>query len=59
MRQCKLKMIKKNNKKILYLLDLKIWGLKRCSFDLIYLNIKKDFDYLSFTSQWPNNSERL
>jgi hypothetical protein len=23
------------------------------------LNIKKDFDYLSFTSQWHNNSERL
>jgi hypothetical protein len=23
------------------------------------LNIKKDFDYLSFTSLWPNNSERL
>jgi hypothetical protein len=20
---------------------------------------KKDFDYLSFTSQWPNNFERL
>jgi hypothetical protein len=49
----------KNNKNILYLLNLKIWGLKRCSFDLIYLNIKKDFDYLSFTSQWHNNSERL
>jgi hypothetical protein len=27
---------KKNNFKILYFLDLKIWGLKRCSFDLIY-----------------------
>jgi hypothetical protein len=26
------KIIKKN----LYLLDLKIWGLKRCSFDLVY-----------------------
>jgi hypothetical protein len=26
----------KNNLKNLYLLDLKIWGLKRCSFDLIY-----------------------
>jgi hypothetical protein len=50
----------KNNKKILYLLDLKIWRLKMCSFDLIYFkNIKKDLDYLSFTTQWPNNSERL
>jgi hypothetical protein len=26
----------KNYKKNLYLLDLKIWGLKRCSFDLVY-----------------------
>jgi hypothetical protein len=26
----------KNKKKSLYLLDLKIWGLKGCSFDLIY-----------------------
>jgi hypothetical protein len=23
------------------------------------LNNKKDFDYLSFTRQWPNNFERL
>jgi hypothetical protein len=23
------------------------------------LNIKKDFDYVSFTSQWHNNSEQL
>jgi hypothetical protein len=46
----------KNNQKILYLLNFKIGGLKRCSF---ILNIKKDFDYLSFTSQWHNNSERL
>jgi hypothetical protein len=23
------------------------------------LNNKKDFDYLSFTSQWPNNFERF
>jgi hypothetical protein len=26
----------KNNLKNLYLLDLKMWGLKRCSFNLIY-----------------------
>jgi hypothetical protein len=26
----------KNNKKILYVLDLKIWRFKRCSFDVIY-----------------------
>jgi hypothetical protein len=31
----------KNNLKILYLLDLKIWELKRFWF---ILNIKKDFD---------------
>jgi hypothetical protein len=38
MRQCQLMLEndEKNNEKILYLLDLKIWGLKRCSFDLIY-----------------------
>jgi hypothetical protein len=38
MRQCQLMLEdnEKNNKKILYLLDLKIWGLKMCSFDLIY-----------------------
>jgi hypothetical protein len=38
MRQCQLMLEndEKNNKKILYLLDLKIWGLKRCGFDLIY-----------------------
>jgi hypothetical protein len=46
----------KNNKKIPCLLDVKIWGLKRCSFDDI-LNIKKDFDYLFFTSQCYNISE--
>jgi hypothetical protein len=45
----------KNNKKIPYLLDLKIWRLKRCRFDLV-LNIKKDFEHLSFTSQWHNNN---
>jgi hypothetical protein len=26
----------KNNKSILYLLNLKIWEFKRCRFDLIY-----------------------
>jgi hypothetical protein len=38
MRQCQLMLEdnEKNNKTILYLLDLKIWGLKMCSFDLIY-----------------------
>jgi hypothetical protein len=46
----------KNNLKILYLLDLKIKGAALISF---ILNIEKDFDYLSFTNQWPNNSERL
>jgi hypothetical protein len=57
MGQCQLMLgnAEENNKKILYVLDLKIWGFKRCSFDLI--NIKTDFDYLSFTSQWHNNSE--
>jgi hypothetical protein len=49
----------KNYKKILYLLNLKIWGLKRCSLISFILNIQKDFDYLSFTSQWRTNSERL
>jgi hypothetical protein len=47
----------KNNYKILYLLDLKIWGPK--ALISFILNNKKDFDYLSFTSQWPNNFERL
>jgi hypothetical protein len=39
MRQCQLMLEdnEKNNKKILYHLDLKIWRLKMCSFDLIYL----------------------
>jgi hypothetical protein len=48
----------KNNKKVLYLLDVKIWGGSKGA-DLIsfILNIKKDFDYLSFTCQWHNNSE--
>jgi hypothetical protein len=38
MGQCQLMLEdnKKNNKNILYLLDLKIWGLKRCRFDLVY-----------------------
>jgi hypothetical protein len=38
MRQCQfmLENNEKNNLKILYLLDLKIWGPKRCSFDIIY-----------------------
>jgi hypothetical protein len=33
--QIMLENYEKNNKKILSLLDLKMWGLKRCSFDLI------------------------
>jgi hypothetical protein len=49
----------KNNKKILYLLDLKIWGPKGAALISFILNNKKDVDYLSFTSQWPNNFERL
>jgi hypothetical protein len=64
MRQCQLMLEDngKSNLKNLYLLDLKIWGLKRCSFDLIYFKyiLKKILTtYLSFTSQWHNNSERL
>jgi hypothetical protein len=55
MGQCQLMLEnnEKNNKKILYLLDLKIWGLKRCSFDLIYFKyvLKKILTrYLSFTT---------
>jgi hypothetical protein len=42
-----------------YLLDLTIWGSKGAGLIAFILNIKKDFDYLSFTSQWQNNSERL
>jgi hypothetical protein len=49
----------KNNKKSLYLLNLKIWGSKGAALISFILNIKKDFDYLSFTSQWHNNSEPL
>jgi hypothetical protein len=56
-RQLMLGNYEQNNKKNLYLLDLKIWGLKMCS--SFILNIKKDFDYLSFTSQGHNNCELL
>jgi hypothetical protein len=35
-RQLMLGNYEQNNKKNLYLLDLKIWGLKMCSFDLVY-----------------------
>jgi hypothetical protein len=61
MGQCQLMLEnnEKNNKKILYLLNLKIWGLKGAALISFILNIKKDFDNLSFTSQWHNNSERL
>jgi hypothetical protein len=56
----------KNNKNILCLSDLKIWQLKRSSFDLVYLKyilkkilficflLKKDFDYLFFTKYLAN-----
>jgi hypothetical protein len=27
----------KNNFQMLYLLDLKIWGLKMCNYDLVYV----------------------
>jgi hypothetical protein len=52
MEQCQL-MLENNEKN----------NLKRDSKDAAFisliLDIKKDFDYLSFTSQWHNNSERL
>jgi hypothetical protein len=43
------------------LIEIKDTLLQKLNAALIsfILNIKKDFDYLSFTSQWPNNSERL
>jgi hypothetical protein len=61
MGQCQLMLEnnEKNNKKSLYLLNLKIWGSKGAALISFILNIKKDFDYLSFTSQWHNNSEPL
>jgi hypothetical protein len=34
-------------------------GSKGAALISFILNIKKDFDYLSFSSQWHNNSERL
>jgi hypothetical protein len=34
-------------------------GPKGAALISFILNNKKDFDYLSFTSQWPNNFERL
>jgi hypothetical protein len=47
MGQCQLRLEneEKNNKKILYLLNLKISGRKRCSLDLIYFKyvLKKIF----------------
>jgi hypothetical protein len=49
----------KNNLKILYLLDLKIWGPKGAALISFILNNKNIFDYLSSTSQWLNNFERL
>jgi hypothetical protein len=60
MGQCQLMLEnnEKNNKKILYLLNLKICSKDAALISFI-LNIKKDFDYLSFTSQWHNNSARL
>jgi hypothetical protein len=60
----------KNNKNILCLSDLKIWQLKRSSFDLVYLKyilkkilficflLKKDFDYLFFTKYLANNNSK-
>jgi hypothetical protein len=34
-------------------------GSKGAALISFILNIKEDFDYLSFTIQWHNNSERL
>jgi hypothetical protein len=34
-------------------------GAKRAALISFILNNKKDFDYLSLTSQWPINFERL
>jgi hypothetical protein len=58
MGQCQLMLgnYEKNNKNILYLLDLKIWGSKGAALISLILNIKK-IDYLFFTSQFYNNSE--
>jgi hypothetical protein len=53
------KMMRKIIKKVYTSWIWRCGGSKGADLISFILNIKKDFDYLSFTGQWPNNSERL
>jgi hypothetical protein len=61
MGQCQLMLEdnEKNNKKNSITQICRYGGSKGAALISFILNIKKNLDYLSFTNQWHNNSERL